>query len=166
MSYTPQHYGIVKHQNWSLLDITRCFFMDKNLLQFLWGEAIHVIVTILNLLSTKFHPNKTIEKLFIGHKPWVTKLRIFNSTIFLHQHPPNISKLESHAKECILLNYDDCAQGYHCYQPSKHHVIISRDVKNLEDDHMDLDEILAFKLTEWICGYSPIFSQEVTQVPH
>jgi hypothetical protein len=39
-------------------------------------------------------------------------------------------------------------------------------VKNLEDDHMDLDEILAFKLTEWICGYSPIFSQEVTQVPH
>ncbi len=48
----------------------------------------------------------------------------------------------------------------------KHRVIISRDMKILEDDHMDLDEILAFKSTELISGYSLSFFQEVTQVPH
>jgi hypothetical protein len=41
--------------------------MDKNLPQFLWGEAIHVVVIILNLRSTKAHPNKTLEELFTGH---------------------------------------------------------------------------------------------------
>jgi len=132
----------------------------------LWGEAINVVAIILNLHSIKSHPNKTLEKPFTGHKPWVTKLQIFNSIVFVHQHPPNISKLESHAKECILLRYDDCAQGYHCYQPSRHRVIISWDVKFLEDDHMDLVEILAFKPIELICGYSLIFFQKVTHVPH
>ncbi len=92
-----------------------------------------------------------------SHKPWITKLRIFNSNVFVHQHPLNIGKLENHDKECILLNYDDHAQGYCCYQPFKCCVIISRDVKILEDDHMDLDEILAFKSTKLICGYSLIF---------
>lgn len=132
----------------------------------MWGETIHGVTIILNLHSTKSHPNKTLKELFMGHKPWVTKLWIFYSIVFVHQHPPNIGKLESHVKECILLSYDDHVQGYHYYQPSKHYVIISRDVKILENDHMDLDEILAFVWTKLICGYSPIFSQEVIEVPH
>jgi hypothetical protein len=91
---------------------------------------------------------------------------MFDSIVFVHQHPPNIGKLESHAKECILLSYDDHVQGYHCYQPFKRHVIISRDVKFFEDDHMDLDAISIPKLFKLICGYSPFFFQEVIQVPH
>ncbi len=130
------------------------------------GWSNQCVVIILNLHSTKSHANKTLEKPFTSHKPWVTKLWIFDSTIFVHQHPPNINKFESHAKECILLNYDDYAQRYHYYQPSKRHVIISWNVKFLEDDHMDLHEIVAFKPIELICGYSLIFFQEVTQVPH
>lgn len=156
MSYTPQQNGIKKWRNWSLLDITWCFLMDKNLPQFLWGEAIHVVVIIWNLCSTKTHPNKTLEELFTNHKPWITKLWIFNSTIFVHQHPLNIGKLENHDKECILLNYDDHAQGYCCYQPFKCCVIISRNVKILENDHMDLDEILAFTTDQidlWLFPY-------------
>jgi transposase InsO family protein len=91
MSYTPQQNNIVERWTRSLLDITRCFLMNKNL----WGETIHAATNILNLHSTKSHPDKTPKDLFNSHKSSVGKLQVFSLTIFVHQHPWNIGELEN-----------------------------------------------------------------------
>lgn len=100
MSCTPQHNNIVERWTRSLLDIMWCFLIDKNL----WGETIHATTNILNLHSTKSHPDKTPKDLFTSHKPSVAKLQVFSSTIFIHQHPPNIGKLENCCWDCPKLD--------------------------------------------------------------
>ena len=63
--YTPERNGIAERRNRSLLDITRCLLIDKALPGHLWGEAVKAASDILNLRSTKRHPDKTPNELFL-----------------------------------------------------------------------------------------------------
>ncbi len=63
--------------------------MDKFFPQYLWDEISRVIAIILNLYSTKSHPNyKTHEKVFIDNKSLAMKSHMFCLTTFstnIHQ---------------------------------------------------------------------------------
>lgn len=82
--YTPERNGVAEWQNRSLLDITRCLLIDKALPGHLWGEAVKATGDILNLRSTKRHPNKTPDELSYGKKPSISHLKNFGSPIFAH----------------------------------------------------------------------------------
>ena len=127
--YTPERNGVAERRNRSLLDITRCLLLDKQLPAYLWGEAVKAAAEILNLRSTKRHPNKTPEELFTGKKPTVSHLKIFGSPAFAHV--PKVahrSKLSPRSEQCILLSFDTSAKAYRCFRPSTRKVFISRDI--------------------------------------
>ena len=126
--YTPQCNGIAERRNRSLLDITRCLLMDRALPGHLWGEAVKAAGDILNLRSTKRHPDKTPEELFSGKKPSISHLKVFGSPVFVHSTKPSRSKLDPRSEKCILLGFDTEAKAYRCYRPSTKRVFISRDV--------------------------------------
>ena len=62
--YTPERNGVAERRNRSLLDITRCLLFEKSLPGHLWAEAVKAAGDILNLRSTKHHPDKTPDELF------------------------------------------------------------------------------------------------------
>ena len=126
--YTPQRNGIAERRNRTLLDVTRCLLLDKALPGHLWGEAVKAAGDILNLRSTKRHPNKTPEELFSGKKPSISHLRVFGSPVFVHTTKPSRSKLEPRSEKCVLLSFDTETKAYRCYRPSTQRVFISRDV--------------------------------------
>ena len=126
--YTPQRNGIAERRNRSLLDITRCLLLDKALLGHLWGEAVKAAGDILNLRSTKRHPDKTPEELFSGKKPSISHLKVFGSPVFVHSTKPSRSKLDPRSEKCVLLGFDTETKAYRCYRPSTKRVFISRDV--------------------------------------
>lgn len=130
--YTPQQNGVVERRNRSLLDITRCLLIDKNLPNHLWEEAVRAACEILNVRSSKETPDLTPTELLTATKPYVSHLRVFGSTVFVHQHSPKQGKLDSHSCECILLSYDTRAKGYRCYHPGTRKVLVSRDVQIVE----------------------------------
>lgn len=132
--HTPQRKGVAERRNRSLLDITRCLLLDKALPGHLWGEAIKAASIILNLRSTKWHPDKTPNKLFSGKKPSITHLRNFGSPAFAHIPKTSRTKLDPRSEKCILLNFDDDAKTYRCYRPSSRKVFISRDIHITEDN--------------------------------
>lgn len=126
--YTPQRNGVAERRNRSLLDITRCLLLDQSLPGHLWGEAVKAAADILNLRSTKRHPNKTPHELFYGTKPSIAHLRIFGSPVFVHVPKTLRSKLEPRSEKCILLSFDSNAKAYRCYRPTTKRVFVSRDL--------------------------------------
>ena len=126
--YTPERNGVAERRNCSLLDITRCILINKDLPAHLWGEAVKAAVDLLNLRSTKRHPEKTPNEFFCGKKPSISHLQIFGSPVFAHIPKPSRSKLEPRSEQCILLSFDDSAKAYRCYRPSTTKVFLSRDV--------------------------------------
>ena len=126
--YTPARNGVAERRNRSLLDITRCLLLDKQLPAYLWGEAVKAAADILNLRSTKRHPDKTPEEFFTGKKPSVTHLKIFGSPAFAHVPKVARSKLAARSEQCILLSFDTAAKAYRCFRPSTRKVFISRDI--------------------------------------
>lgn len=119
-----QQNGVAERKNRSLLDITRCLLIHKQLPSYLWGEAVRTACIILNLQSCKSSPDRIPVELFTGRKPSVADLRIFGSIVFVKDNSSNLGKLDTHFKECILLSHDDRAKGYRCFQPSKHRVFV------------------------------------------
>jgi hypothetical protein len=49
-----QHNGLVERHNWSLMDITRCWLLNKHFPQFSWGD-VHVLLFWIfdSLMDTK-----------------------------------------------------------------------------------------------------------------
>jgi transposase InsO family protein len=126
--YAPERNGVAERRNWSLLDITRCLLIDSSLPGHLWGEAIKAAGDILNLRSTKKHPDKTPEELFTGKKPSISHLRVFGSPVFAHIPKVSRSKLAPRSEQCVLLSFDYATRAYKCYRPSTWKVFISRDL--------------------------------------
>lgn len=140
--YTSQRNGVAERRNRSLLDITRCLLLDKSLPGHLWGEAVKAAGDILNLRSTKRHPDMTPNELFSGLKPSITHLRIFGSPAFSHIPKPSKSKLDPRSEQCILLSFDESAKAYRCYRPSTNKVFISRDIFIDEENSLNSNSTL------------------------
>lgn len=140
--YTPQRNGVAERRNRSLLDITRCLLLDKALPGHLWGEAVKAAGDILNLRSTKRHPDKTPNELFFGKKPSIAHLRIFGSPVFAHISKRSRTKLEPRSEKCILLSFDENAKAYRCFRPSTKKIFVSRDVFIDEDNLFDFPPTL------------------------
>ena len=137
LHHTPQRSGMEERRNCSLLEIARCLLLDKALLDHLWGEVVKAASIILNLRSTKKNPNKTMTELFSCNKPFVTHLRIFGSSIFVHISKTSRTKLEPHSEICILLSFDEDVKAYHYYKPSTKKLFISQDVHIDEDNPIE-----------------------------
>ena len=91
----------------------------------MWGEVVQAAGDILDLRSTKRHPDKTPNEFFCGKKPSIDHLRIFGSPFFVHIPKPSCSKLKPRSRQCVLLSFDEAAR---CYRLSTRKVFISRDL--------------------------------------
>ena len=108
----------------------------------LWGEAVKAARDILNLRSTKRHPDKAPNELFSGNKPSIAHLRIFGSPVFVHISKTARTKLEPRSEKCILLSFDENAKAYRCFRPSTKRIFVSRDVFIDEDSLFNLPKTL------------------------
>ena len=132
-SYTPHKNGIAECKNRSLLDITRCFLIEKLLLGVLCAKAIKVAYYIINIRPPKKNPNKTPYEIFYNKKSNLSKLRIFELVIFVTITKLNIGKLDNCSHKCFYLSIDEHTKGLWCYSPAMRKVIISKDVHFFEN---------------------------------
>ena len=126
--YTPQHNGIAERRNSSLLDIVRSLLSDTFLPNHLWAEAVRAACIIMNLRSSKAHPDKTPDELFSGITPFVSHLRTFGALAYMHQSQPSCSKLDPCSTPHILLSFDDLfITGLDVFQISALQLILAQE---------------------------------------
>ena len=75
MPATPQHNGVVKKRNHTLMDMVRSMLSNSPLPISLWMEALKTAVYLLNRIPTKAVPKTPLE-LWIGRKPSLRHLHV------------------------------------------------------------------------------------------
>ncbi|GJU92897.1 retrotransposon protein, putative, ty1-copia subclass [Tanacetum coccineum] len=99
--YTPQHNGVSKRRNHTLLDMVRSMMNLTTLPLSFWDYALESATRILNMV-----PTKKVDK--TPYELWYGKV-------------PNLSYLK-----CILIGYPIGIEGYYFYFPPKNKIVVAR----------------------------------------
>ena len=76
---------------------------------------------------------KTPEEVFIGTRPDVSHIRIFDSVCYCHVHADNRKKLDPSGEKGLLVGYSEISKAYRVYILARRKIIVSRDVQFDED---------------------------------
>jgi len=89
---TPEHNGVAKRLNRTLLEKVRAMLFSSGLPKSLWGEAVSHAVYLKNRSSTRILDEKTPYEVFYGVKPNLRGLPEFGAKVWVHT--PEGSKLD------------------------------------------------------------------------
>jgi len=98
-----------------------------------WVEVVACFVYLLNKSPTLSVKNMVLEETWSGTKTCVTHLRVFGSATFAHVPTELRKKLDSRSEKCIFTGYSEKHKAYKIYNPVTKKVVVSRDVKFMED---------------------------------
>ena len=117
MHGTPQHNGIAKRTNCTLLDMVRCMLINSSLPKFLWGEALKTTTYILNQVPSKF-VLKTPYKLWSQKKPSLLHFHISGYKVEVRLYNPQSKKLDPKTISGYFNGYCVGSRGSRFYCPS------------------------------------------------
>ncbi|GKE27124.1 retrotransposon protein, putative, ty1-copia subclass [Tanacetum coccineum] len=103
--YTPQHNGVSKRRNRTLVDMVRSMMSQTTLPKSFWDYALETATRILNMV-----PTEKVEKT-----------------------PYEPDKLESRSIKCIFIRYPKEIMGYSFYYPPENKVLVVRNAEFLEN---------------------------------
>ncbi|CAL9004165.1 unnamed protein product, partial [Prunus brigantina] len=93
MVYTSQQNGLVEIKNGTVVEMAKSMLHEKGIPYFLWAEAVHTVVYILNRCPTKTLNNITPFEAYSGRKS-IAHLKIFGSLCYVHVPTELRHKLE------------------------------------------------------------------------
>lgn len=127
MPYTPQQNGVAERMNRTIMEKSRSMLDDCGFQRLMWSEAVLASVFLINRSPTSALKDAvTPYELWFGHRPNVSRLRIFGSKAFVHIPKEKRDKLDSKSKVCYFVGY--AINGYRLWDPERKTVFFSRDV--------------------------------------
>ncbi|MFS7985345.1 putative RNA-directed DNA polymerase [Helianthus anomalus] len=115
-----------------MLSTTRSMLKAMNMPQNFWGEAIRHAIYVLNRVPTKALVNKTPYEALKGRKPNLEHLKVFGCTAYAKVLPLQQKKLDDRSAPMVYLGIEEGSKAYRLYDPAKHKICVSRDVKFME----------------------------------
>jgi hypothetical protein len=112
----PQHNGVAKRRNCTLMDMVRSMLSYSTLLVNLWMETLKT--AILNCVPSK-SVSKTPYELWTGREPSLNYLRVQGCPAEAKVFNPNSGKLDNKIVSCHFIGYPDRSKGYHFYCPNR-----------------------------------------------
>jgi hypothetical protein len=83
-------------------------------------------VYIQNRCPRSILKDKTPEEVFLGIKPEVGHLRIFECTVYIHVPKEKRTKMESSRKKRVLVGYSENSKAYRIYVPGQRKIEVRR----------------------------------------
>lgn len=129
-AYTPQLNGKSERLNRTLVEKTRAMIKGENGNKNLWGEGVRVAMYLHNRSPTKNNACTSYE-MWNNKRPNLENLRTFGCKAYA-KNLGQIKKLDDRSKITKFVGY--AQNGYRLWDPVKRNIIVSRDVKFIEDD--------------------------------
>nr|GEY24071.1 hypothetical protein [Tanacetum cinerariifolium] len=131
--YTPQHNGVSKRRNKTLLDMVRSMISQITLPKSFWDYALDSAVRILNMVPTK-KVKKTPYEVWHGQAPKLYYLKVWGCEALVKRDTlTKPDKLEPRSIKCIFIGYLKETIGYSFYYPAKNKVSIARNAEFLKN---------------------------------
>ncbi|KAJ0847396.1 putative RNA-directed DNA polymerase [Helianthus annuus] len=171
-AFTPQQNGVAERRNKTIMNMVRCFLVDKALPKWFWSEAANWAAHVLNRCITGALEDKVPEEAWSGIKPSVDYFKVFGCIAYATIPAQLRTKLDDRSLKCLFLGVSSESKAYRLYDPVQERIIISRDVtfdevskwqwKREETGAPDLivpDEYLAIEADE----VNPTIPESVTE---
>ncbi|RVX14987.1 Retrovirus-related Pol polyprotein from transposon TNT 1-94 [Vitis vinifera] len=159
--YTPQQNGVSERKNRSIMEMTRCMLHEKELPKKLWAEPANTAVFLLNRLPTRVLQKKTPFEAWFGYKPDLKNLRTFGCLYFSYVPQVKRDKLDKKAEPGVFIGYSNSSKAYRIFQPQNGKILVSRDVKFMEDRQWNWEESIKMKLPK----VPQYFDEDIDDVP-
>nr|GEX64482.1 hypothetical protein [Tanacetum cinerariifolium] len=133
--YTPQHNGVSKRRNRTLVDMVRSMMSQTTLPKSFLDYALETTARILNMVPTK-KVEKTPYEVWHGQAPKLSYLKVWGyEALFKRDTLNKPDKLEPRSIKCIFIGYPKETMGYSFYYPpeNKNKVLIARNAEFLEN---------------------------------
>ena len=171
---TPEQNGVAERMNRTLVEAIRSMLSESGLPKTFWAEALMTATYLRNRSPTTALTGMTPYEAWTGWKPSVNHLRIFGCICYAHIPKDERKKLDSKAKESIMLGYGTETKGYRLYDTTSKKINYSRDVifnekkfvkENKENEDIlqvvneDIEKEIEAEETSWI----EIENSEITQ---
>src|SRR5436190_22581108 len=97
-----------------------------------------VVINFVKILSLLYLSNRnptrvlnyqTPFELWVGHIPSARHLHKFGSKVFVLYKGPKKGKFDPRSHEGVFMGYSEVSKAFRTWNPKKHHMEISRDVK-------------------------------------
>ncbi|KMQ84419.1 copia protein, partial [Lasius niger] len=113
--------------------MARCMMRQANVPPVFWAEAVNTACYVRNRCITKSLDGQVPYKLWKGKTPTVIYFKIFGSKVFVLDKNPQKGKFDSRSEEGIFVGYSNESKAYRVWLPKSHKLIVSRDVKFLNE---------------------------------
>lgn len=131
--HTPQQNGVAERKNRTLLDMARCMMIRSGVSPVFWAEAVMAANYIRNRCPTNSLEGKIPYELWSDRKVNINHLRVFGTKAFVVNKTVSRGKLEERSIEGSLVGYSEQTKGYRVYIPKTRKVIVSRDVRFINE---------------------------------
>jgi hypothetical protein len=131
--YTPQQNGVAERKNQTIMNMARTLLKEKSLSNRFWAEAVACSVYLLNRSPTTKLKLKVPQEAWSGTKLNVVHLRTFGCIAYAHRPFVLRKKIDDKSEKCIFTRYSETSKAYRIYNPITKKLILSRDVKFMEN---------------------------------
>lgn len=131
--YTPQQNGIAERANRTIVERARCLLHDADLPKRFWAEASSMAVYLMNRSVNTNRLDKTPEELWSGKKVDLSKLKLFGTKVMVHVPKEKRKKWDYKSEKLIFVGYDENTKGYRCIDRDTGKIMLSRDIKFLDE---------------------------------
>ncbi|XP_048431181.1 uncharacterized protein LOC125473010 [Pyrus x bretschneideri] len=137
ISYTPQQNGVVERKNRTVIEMAKSMLHDKGMPYYMWAEAVHTAVYLLNRCPTKSLDSIIPFDAYSKRKPGIAHLKVFGSVCYVHTPSELRHRLEPKSIKGVFVGYAKCEKGYRVFDPISTRLILSRDVVFDENSSWD-----------------------------
>ncbi|KAA0050875.1 putative leucine-rich repeat receptor-like protein kinase [Cucumis melo var. makuwa] len=82
--FTPQQNGVVERKNRTILNMAQSMLKCKKMPKEFWTQVVECVVYLSNRSHTRSLWNKTPQQAWIGRKPSISHLRVFECIAYAH----------------------------------------------------------------------------------
>jgi len=131
--HTPQQNGVVERKHRHLLEIARALRFEAGLPIRFWGECIMTATYIINRLPSRALDNKTPFEVLFKRVPDYDHMRVLGCLAYYRNTNTKGDKFEPRGRPGVFMGYPSGTKGYKIYDLEQRKMIVSRDVKFLEE---------------------------------
>lgn len=129
-SYTPQHNGVAKRLNRSILNKVRNMLSESGLEAKYWADAVSTAVYLMNRTPSSVINFEIPEQRWTTEAPDLSGLRIFGCIAYVHTDD---GKLNPRAKKGVFTGYLEGVKGFRIWFLDEQKCVIRRNVVFRED---------------------------------
>ncbi|XP_010422526.1 PREDICTED: uncharacterized protein LOC104707795 [Camelina sativa] len=131
--YTPQQNGVAERKNRHLMEVALSIMFHKHVPKRYWEDALMTACYLINRTPTKVLQDISPFEVLNQIKPSLNHLRVFGCVCFFLIPGEQRTKLDAKSTKCMFIGYAISQKGYKCYDPTTSCLLVSRDVKFMEN---------------------------------